>query len=443
MEGFNQDTSLKQLNLNDSSVFSSSSGSSGENDLDILHLFGKEKLENIQKSLSKATGLAFVTVDYRGEPITESTSFSRFCRMARNDKQLSQRCKSSDAFGSIQAAVMQKPSIYFCPCGLLEVAIPIVVRGHYLGGFIGGQIRCSDAPEDISRLEKVMAPAAIGGIIEEHRTLLEELPEYSFEKFMDIVNLVFLIINQLGENEMYLQMRWEKQQKQVKKLCTLNQELAEENAQKDLKILELEAAQDSASILDMMISLVNLTVIEEAPRTGELLNQLIDYVKYSFMEKGTFVSLSGELEQAERFLSMQKQKLGERLNFSIQVSKNMTLQRIPSDVLLPFIKSAVYYGVMMKKEGGEVTVKGFSNSGRCVIEIEDSGMGMTEEELQINFEAFRDRHEGYYISRGKERAQLKMKKIFGDNYEIIIESNKGKGRRTVLCWPENFSERVD
>ena len=121
MEGFNQDTSLKQFEINGGSVFSPSSRSSGENELDILHLFGKEKLENIQKSLSKATGLAFVTEDYRGEPITESTSFSDFCRMARSDSQLSLRCKSSDAFGSIQAAVMQKPSVYFCPCGLLEV----------------------------------------------------------------------------------------------------------------------------------------------------------------------------------------------------------------------------------------------------------------------------------------------------------------------------------
>lgn len=56
MEGFNQETSLQQLELNGSAVFSTSSGSSRENELDILHLFGKEKLENIQKSLSKATG---------------------------------------------------------------------------------------------------------------------------------------------------------------------------------------------------------------------------------------------------------------------------------------------------------------------------------------------------------------------------------------------------
>ena len=442
MEGFNQDTSLKKYELNDDSAFSPSTGSSGENELDILHLFGKEKLENIQQSLSKFTGLAFVTVDYRGEPITESTRFSDFCSMARSDSRLSLRCKSSDAFGSIQAAVMQKPSVYFCPCGLLEVAIPIVVRGHYLGGFIGGQVRCLDAPEDISRLEKVMSTAEVIEVIEENRHFMENIPVYPFENFMDSANLVFLIINQLGENKLNLQMQREKYQKVVKKLCAYNDKQADEVKQKELKILELEAAQDISSVLDTLISLVNLTVIEDAPRTGEVLNQLIDYVKYASMESGTYVSVSRELEQAERFLAIQKHKLGERLNYSIRVPKNLTMQRIPSDVLLPFVKSAVYYGVMMKRDGGEVTIKGYISGGRCVLEVEDNGLGMSEEELQINFEAFSDRHEGYYIGRGKDHAQLKMKKFFGDSSEILIESSKGKGRRTLICWPENFSERM-
>ena len=48
------------------------------NELDIIHLFGKEKLETIQESLSKATGLAFITVDFKGDPITSATSLRTF-----------------------------------------------------------------------------------------------------------------------------------------------------------------------------------------------------------------------------------------------------------------------------------------------------------------------------------------------------------------------------
>ncbi len=53
--------------------------------------------------------------------------------------------------GSIQAAVTKKTHIYFCPCGLIEMAIPIVVEGNYLGGFLGGQFRCEDARRQLGK----------------------------------------------------------------------------------------------------------------------------------------------------------------------------------------------------------------------------------------------------------------------------------------------------
>ena len=48
--------------------------SRGIGSIDIIRLFGRDKLEHIQESLSKATGLAFVTVDYKGEPVTDRKS---------------------------------------------------------------------------------------------------------------------------------------------------------------------------------------------------------------------------------------------------------------------------------------------------------------------------------------------------------------------------------
>ena len=100
--------------------------------IDIISIFGKENLEEIQKVISDVTGLAFVTVDYKGEPITEPTGFTTFCQKMRKDPDRSQLCKLSDATGTIIAATSRQSSIYFCPCGLLEVAIPIVVNGRAL-----------------------------------------------------------------------------------------------------------------------------------------------------------------------------------------------------------------------------------------------------------------------------------------------------------------------
>lgn len=415
----------------------------GVNKLDIIHLFGREKLENIQKSLSKATGLAFITVDFRGEPITEATSFSHFCQEVRNTPSAIERCKSSDAFGSIQAAVTQKTNVYFCPCGLLEVAIPIIVRGHYLGGFIGGQIRCTDAPETVSRLSSVMHSSKSEEAVAQYKELMEEIPVYSYEKFLDIANLVFLVINQLSENEISQHVEGDLLRNRIKKIQGLNQRYIKENLQKTRELQEAKINSNPYELLDMLTSLLNLSIIEEAPRTNELLGMFIEYVKYQHSERGTFVHLSGELEQAERYLTFQKKKLGERLNFSIQIPKDIHIQKIPSNVLMPFVQNAVYNGIMLKKEGGEVRITGYARNNNLVLEIQDTGPGLSKGEIDIKHELYKDMHEGYFINLGMEYGKEKMKQLFGEGFEILVESSRNKGCKSILVWPEHHEERIE
>lgn len=57
----------------------------GRSKIDIYSIFGKEYLEEIQRVISDVTGLAFVTIDYKGEPLTEMTNFSKRCRYIREN----------------------------------------------------------------------------------------------------------------------------------------------------------------------------------------------------------------------------------------------------------------------------------------------------------------------------------------------------------------------
>lgn len=107
-----------------------------DTDVGILELFGKEPLENLQSIISKVTGLGFVTADFRGEPLTCMTGFTPFCKFTRERGNNGKLCNLSDAFGIVRSAITRKYCIYFCPCGLMEVAIPIIVHGKFLGGFL-------------------------------------------------------------------------------------------------------------------------------------------------------------------------------------------------------------------------------------------------------------------------------------------------------------------
>jgi ligand-binding sensor protein/AraC-like DNA-binding protein len=195
----------------------------------IIDLYGKETLEDIQEKISKATGLAFVTVDYKGEPITKMTSFTKFCNEIRKSDEGACGCKASDAFGGIQAAVTQKICVYFCPCGLFEIAIPIIVRGHYLGAFIGGQVRCMDAPSGLSKLENVIGNSKKYKEDKRMQELFNSTPIYKYQKFLGVAELVVLIINQLGEKEAYRLMQKNSLKNELEQLKDHTKQLKIEN----------------------------------------------------------------------------------------------------------------------------------------------------------------------------------------------------------------------
>lgn len=167
----------------------------------VLELFGVQQLNEIQQKLSRITKLGFVTVNYRGEPLTDFTGFCRFCSRFRNHPELSKNCIASDAASSIQSAISEKPLIYMCPGGLTEIAIPIVVNNVYLGGFLCGQALCSDPPEDILHMRPATDPVPFSEALTQAEPDKNGLPVFDYQHFQDIAELVNMVVTLLCENK--------------------------------------------------------------------------------------------------------------------------------------------------------------------------------------------------------------------------------------------------
>ena len=125
-------------------------------DYSLENLLDLPKLEKIQDSLSKATGIAMVTVDYKGNPITAESNFSKYCLERRKIKQCKQNCFFSDAYGSLKAAMMNMPYIYKCPAGLIDCAVPIIFENNHLGAVLMGQAKCCGDTDSLEQVNKMI-----------------------------------------------------------------------------------------------------------------------------------------------------------------------------------------------------------------------------------------------------------------------------------------------
>lgn len=106
-----------------------------------------EFLQKFQDNFAKGVGVASVTVDEKGNPVTKPSSYTDFCmNFTHSTKIGDDRCAESHRKGGEEAARTGRPAVYHCHAGLIDFAAPIILEGKQLGTILGGQI-LSESPE--------------------------------------------------------------------------------------------------------------------------------------------------------------------------------------------------------------------------------------------------------------------------------------------------------
>lgn len=122
--------------------------------LDLGYIINADSFQVIQDDIAEATNMAIITVDYKGIAVTKHSKCSEFCKIVRKHPNYRDLCEKCDSRGGLEAVRIQKPYIYVCHAGLVDVATPIIVDGQYLGAVMVGQVLIED--EDKERLEQIV-----------------------------------------------------------------------------------------------------------------------------------------------------------------------------------------------------------------------------------------------------------------------------------------------
>ena len=165
-----------------------------ENFIDLGKIFDLEQWEEVQDSLADITEMAIIMVDYKGRPKTKHSGSSSFCRKVREDEELSQYCEKCDARGGVEAVRTNKPYIYKCYFSIIDVAIPIIIKGQYIGAIMAGQVRLAD--EDEKSMEQIYIPANKKHVTERRMQLskeYEKIPKLSYERICIIAKMFYYL----------------------------------------------------------------------------------------------------------------------------------------------------------------------------------------------------------------------------------------------------------
>lgn len=158
-----------------------------------------ERWQKLQDSIATVTGLAIVTVDYKGTPITAHSSRCAFCDYVRNHPDLHRLCQKCDSRGGLEAVRMSQPYIYICHCNIIDIAIPIITDDQYIGAVMAGEIKLSDSPDEHT-LEKITNTSSEHLLDDpEIRKLYDAIPVTSYRQLSASVQMLSDLCNYLVE----------------------------------------------------------------------------------------------------------------------------------------------------------------------------------------------------------------------------------------------------
>lgn len=164
---------------------------------DLKSLLDVPLWERVQDQLAEATGTAIITIDYKGTPITKHSKRTDFCSIIRENPVSRKRCYKCDALAGLEAVRLERPYIYLCHCGIVDVAVPVMVGDRYLGAVMFGEVRIANGDtEQVQRL--VSEISSFQAETETTRIdLLEkydQLPEMEYKRIVEIANLISAIV---------------------------------------------------------------------------------------------------------------------------------------------------------------------------------------------------------------------------------------------------------
>jgi two-component system LytT family sensor kinase len=168
------------------------------------------------------------------------------------------------------------------------------------------------------------------------------------------------------------------------------------------------------------------SLIRSQPDTARtVISKLSGLLRKLMQSQEQFVTLREELAAVDEYLDIEVIRFGSRLTVSKSIAPDTLDVIVPSLLLQPLVENCIKHGFARKVGPGTITIRCHRERGLAVIEVEDDGLGISDERLPQALST------GIGLSNVNERLRV----IYGVRSALRITSQLGRGTRIALEIP--------
>ncbi len=207
--------------------------------------------------------------------------------------------------------------------------------------------------------------------------------------------------------------------------------------QKNFQKAEVKALQAQITPHFLYNTFDTIVWLAEEERTDEVVKitkAFSEFLRISLSRGHEWITIGQELEHIKNYLTIQKIRYADILNYNIEANPDLLDAKIIKLVLQPLVENAIYHGIKNKRGRGVLKVNvDFADEERKTIRfaVEDNGAGFTPERLEeVRNELASGDLDSEKLSSvyGLYNVNKKLKLYYGNQTSgLIIESEQGKG----------------
>ncbi len=211
--------------------------------------------------------------------------------------------------------------------------------------------------------------------------------------FGAIISLVMAVRARIAVAEMEL-MRTEAER----------QRLARQTAEAHLQLLK---AQIEPHFLFNTLANLRYLILKDPATAAGMLDSLIEYLQAAMPRmRGETSTLGQEVAMCEAYLHIHKIRMGERLDFSVDVPKSIFDTPFPPMMLITLIENALKHGLGPQPAGGRISIVAEAGDGCIAVSVADTGPGPTPQALSgkadgVGYSNIRERLAALYAGTGR------------------------------------------
>ena len=204
----------------------------------------------------------------------------------------------------------------------------------------------------------------------------------------------------------------------------LKQIKEEQDAKQRMEIALLQEQINPHFLYNTLYSISQLCGLKKTEKASEMLIALAAFYRIGLSKGKTIITVKEELKHVKNYLFIQHFRYSDLFDYTIDCDEEILDCLIPKMSLQPLVENAIYHGIKMKHEFGNICILGGTYDGEnAYLEVHDDGPGIGTEQLEEIRSYLKDGKPGEKTSSfGMKNVNARLKLEFGYESGVEIES---------------------